>query len=430
MKKIFFIVLLFVFTPYTHAIGANLEESAVDDQWTYDYFNSILDGFALVLENLVYEKSNTTKESRILYYKIDNVKKEVVYYKSLNVSAPSEHVYPPFLKFSEGLVRLCILDVKLRMQLKEKTPENIAIAKITINEMMGTINIMYGCLDEIDNIRILKKGDKVLLFDTSKVRKYLNLYVLKLLKLVSTAPPELTIGVSDTTPILYEKVIIYGTSEKNNDEINIHIVNDELGIHKKYNLISNKYSFSKEVSFDKLGSYKIYATEGNKFSNIVIVNVSKIPVDIVTDETITVYPDENTTISGTLVDYYNNRVNGTVYVGNKSILCKNGKFLTIVYSNRSGNISIRYFGDEIHSSSVKNITLIVYYDIPYYYENSSLIVLENVPISMPWYGYIIFVFILIIVILVAYETILLLKIRKIIISSKKLILLIKNYFKM
>jgi hypothetical protein len=117
-------------------------------------------------------------------------------------------------------------------------------------------------------------------------------------------------------------------------------------------------------------------------------------------------------------------------VGNKSILCKNGKFLTIVYSNRSGNISIRYFGDEIHSSSVKNITLIVYYDIPYYYENSSLIVLENVPISMPWYGYIIFVFILIIVILVAYETILLLKIRKIIISSKKLILLIKNYFKM
>jgi hypothetical protein len=38
MKKISLIALLFIFTPYSHAIGANLEESAVDDQWTYDYF--------------------------------------------------------------------------------------------------------------------------------------------------------------------------------------------------------------------------------------------------------------------------------------------------------------------------------------------------------------------------------------------------------
>jgi len=267
-----------------------------------------------------------------------------------------------------------------------------------------------------------------LLFDTSKVRKYLNLYVLKLLKLMSSAPPALTIGVSDTTPILHEKVIIYGTSEKNNAGINIHIVNDDFDIHKKYNLTSNKHSFSKEVSFDKLGSYKIYATEGDKSSNIVIVNVSKIPVDIITDETITVYPDENTTISGTLVDYYGNGINGTVYVGNKSILCKNGKFLTIAYLNRSGNISIRYLGDEIHSSSVKNITVIMYSDVPYYYENVSLIVMEDIPIPMPWYGYVIFVFILFIVVLVAYETILLLKIRKIMGSSKKLTTLLKKIY--
>jgi hypothetical protein len=143
MKKIFFIVLLFVFTPYTHAIGANLEESAVDDQWTYDYFNSILDGFALVLENLVYEKSNTTKESRILYYKIDNVKKEVVYYKSLNVSAPSEHVYPPFLKFSEGLVRLCILDVKLRMHNLTSPSENFRNGGYTCSDGALTFNDLY-----------------------------------------------------------------------------------------------------------------------------------------------------------------------------------------------------------------------------------------------------------------------------------------------
>jgi hypothetical protein len=428
IKKISLIALLLTFTPYAHAIGANLEELTVDDQWTYDYFDSILTGFALVLENLVYEKSNTTKESHILYYKIDNVKKEVVYYKSLNVSSPSEHVYPPFLTFSKELVRLCILDNKLRMQLKEKTPENIAMAKITINEMMGTINVMYGCLDEIDNIRILKKGDKILLFDTSKVRKYLNLYVLKLLKLMSSAPPALTIGVSDSNPILYEKVIIYGTSDKDNDKINIHIVNDELGIHKKYELTSSKYSFSKEISFDKLGSYEIYATEGDKFSNIVVVNVSKIPVDIITDETITAQPNENITISGTLVDYYNKVIDGAVYVGNKSILCKNGRFSTIVHLNTSANISVRYPGDEMHSPSEKNIKLIIYSDVPYYYENVSLIMMEDIPIPIPWYGYIIFVFILLIVILVICETILLLKIRKIMISSKKLVILLKKIY--
>ena len=418
MKKISLVVLLLIFAPYAHARGANLEESAIDDQWTYDYFNSILDGYSLVLKNLVYEKSNTTKESRILYYKIEDIKKEVVYYNSLNVNTPSKNVYPPFLKFSGGLVKLCILDIKLKMQLKEKTSENIAMAKVTINEMMGIISTMYGCLDEIDRIKTLKKGDNTLLFDTSKVRKYLNMYRLKLSKLKNTAPATLTIGISTDNPILYEKTVLYGTSEKNSDKINIHTVNDELGIHKKRELISKEYSFSTEVSFDTLGSYTVYAEENDKSSNIVFVNVSKTPVDIVMDETITIYPNENTTIGGTLVDYYDNIVNGTVYVGNKSILCKNGKFSTTIQLNSSENISIKYSGDEIHDSSIKNITLLMYSDIPYYYENVSLIVKKDIPFPIPWYGYTIFVFMLLIAILVAYETILLLKIKKIVVSSK------------
>jgi hypothetical protein len=60
----------------------------------------------------------------------------------------------------------------------------------------------------------------------------------------------------------------------------------------------------------------------------------------------------------------------------------------------------------------------MYSDIPYYYENVSLIVKKDIPFPIPWYGYTIFVFMLLIAILVAYETILLLKIKKIVVSSK------------
>ena len=436
MKKynILFLVCFILLSP-VYGIGANIEKAGIDDEYTYNIFNTILKNFENILKNMAYDEEidKAHNESTIVYTEVITIRNDVIYYESsLNVSSKSKYVYKPFYKFAKSLVKLCEYDVQLRILLAYRSKENVAKIRIIINEMLAITKEMHVYLDEIDKIDVLKKGNETLWFDSSGVRKYLHLYELKLLNLDKITPLSFTIAVSNNNPILYETIYIYGTSDEDGN-VDIYIEGDNYS--KVYHVKTNKLRFSTSHTFDKLGTYKIYAIQNNKKSNVVIVKVGKIPTFIIGDNKIIIYPDDkNITLKYNVVDYYGNRLNGTVLLtitngtSTKTIQIPlhDGYLLyTFGIEDLFGvlKILLAYNEDDIHLSTLKDV------DIEYYNISASspplslLSKLINKPQPMPWYGYLIPTFSNVIIICVLYVSILLIKIKKILISSKKLFII-------
>ncbi|XRO75231.1 hypothetical protein ACO3TA_07615 [Methanocaldococcus sp. 28A] len=332
----------------------NPEELVDDDEFTYKYFNDIIKEFADVLNEMVFDNPDYFNDSIYVFKKVEKTRTVILIYKSKNIESPSEYIINPFYEFSKELMHLCELNKELKDDLAKNTTYSLYNARLRIVEINETINNMETLLDEIDNISILKKGNETLKFNTSDVRKYLELYKKKFSKYGNITITNLTIDVSNKNPILFENITIYGIGE--NGYVIIHINNEE---NKTYNLTVKNNLFLMKYSFNRTGIYKIYATQNGKTSNIVYVNVSRIPSYMVVDNNYTAYVGEEIKINGKLIDYYGNPIkNTTIFANNKIIhVDDNGTFTIVEFSPKSllKLINLVYKGNEIYKPANKTV---------------------------------------------------------------------------
>ncbi len=348
--KVLIIVLL---VGYVFALGINPYNVERDDQYTYDYFNSVLNSFSNIFKSIIEDNNTCINQSRNVFKELNCLKNETVLYSAHNITSPVGYVIQPFYKFSKELVYLCNLNMRLKEDISKNTTESLVDAKATVMEINKTLILMENTLDNIDNITYLKKGNETLKFNTSNIRELINLYKSKILKYnMNISIAGLRIYISDNNPIIFENVTIYGIAKNGN--ITIFIGNSSYNFTVKNNTFSMIYSFKKD------GLYKIYAKQNNKTSNILYVNVSKIPTCIYTDkEVYRGYANSNITLNGYVVDWYGKRVNGVVYIMGIPIVLNNGSFTYNIFSNKPTNetITIFYKGSSIYLTSNKTVNV-------------------------------------------------------------------------
>ena len=344
--------------PLSYGKAINPDSAEYDDQYTYDYFNSILNNISNTMNNLILDDKNGNylNQSKNIYNNVELTRDEILLYNSKDIYSPSIYFIDSFYELSKNLVKLCILHSELRNNLETNTTKSLYHAQINAMEINDTLLSMEYSLDKIDDISILKKGNETLRFNTSNIRDLIKTYRYKKRKnsvtYTSIANLSPIVHISNENPILFENVKIYGIGGGENLEL--HVDN------KVYNISLSNNAFSIDYTFDDIGIHKIYATQNNKTSNIIYANVSKIPVDILVDPKFETYINNNIVINGKVIDYYGNYVDGVIYINNVPGKLVNGTFTIFEHSSLASikNIPVIYAGDRFHSSSNKTIKLI------------------------------------------------------------------------
>ncbi len=358
MKKLFIklciltLTLMIIIPIYGNAI--NPYSVKHDDQYTYDYFNSILNDISNTMDRMISEDKSYLNQSKKIYSNVESTRDEILLYDSKGIDSPSIYFIDSFYNLSKNFVKLCELNSELRDNLDKNTTESLYNARINAMEINDTLLSMEYSLNEIDNISILKKGNETLRFNTSNIRELMDIYryakskdSIYYMNITNLTGP--IIYISNENPILFENVKIYGIGDRGSLEL--HIDN------KTYDIYIINGSFATTHAFNRVGIHKIYATQNNKTSNIIHVKVSKIPVNILVDSKFETYVKNHIVIKGKVIDYYMDCVNGTIYIDNHPLKLVDGNFAISEYSSLEcvKNISIVYAGDNIHSPSNKNI---------------------------------------------------------------------------
>ncbi|ADG13902.1 conserved hypothetical protein [Methanocaldococcus infernus ME] len=302
----------------------NTENIVEDDSFTYKYFSNVINKYEQVFNLILNNDNSYINISKGLYYNLTALKNEVLYYKMSNITSPVTYIIPPFYDFSNDLYLLCEINNKFK---KEKTLEDLERLKILINNLENYIK-------EIESIQ-LKKENETLKFDTENLKYLIEIYKMKFFKKRLVYNGTLKIFISKEDPIIYEKVKIFGLAD--NGSIVIYIKNLRSNISEKHTLEVKNNTFSLYYSFKDLSAYMIYAKQNNKTSNILYIKTSRIPTFIYTEEKFKGYVNLPLNISGYILDYFGNKVDGKIYFLNESYRVENGLFSISIVFNKTFN---------------------------------------------------------------------------------------------
>lgn len=176
-------------------------------------------------------------------------------------------------------------------------------------------------------------------------------------------PTALTLYASNPNPFVYENITFYGYAP-GFESVNLHIENKTIVLGVKNNRFSYVYSF------ERPGKYEVFATgvkNGSlESSNVVTINVLKIPTKIVLSSEGSAYINESLKVNGFLLDYYGNALNGerifAEFDGEKFTLLTsvNGSFSFNVTSGESGRklVNVTYLGNEIYAGSWASLSVV------------------------------------------------------------------------
>ena len=339
------ILVIIVSSPPTVA-GKAVPEPTQRDVFLYDYFSQVMVRFEYSLKYALTNESYSLTLANTTFKELELLHEESLYYQDKGLNLTVMHVLPPFYEFSKQLILLDDLTLQFQNNPNPKLAAGI----------LGTIRNMESLLNTIDALK-LRNGTKVLVFDTTGVRKQLE----ELKKMVSQVPPteEFTIGVSDRQPILNETITIFGTCP-NNETVTIVVTNGNSTV---FLAITPKAGFfSTEYRFDALGTYEIHATQAGKRSNTVNVTVRKIPTFFVISGTYSAFINETINLQGKLVDYYGNPLRGRrIFIGNKVITTGHeGEFSEKYTSHKPETlkITLSFEGDETHTGTTREVLLV------------------------------------------------------------------------
>lgn len=341
----FLITLILIIGSLPLTAGKGVEKPVQRDVFLYDYFSEVLVHFEYSLKYTLANESYGLKLATQTLNELELINTEAMYYRDRGVDSPVMEVIPPFYDFARELVTLDNMTLEF-----QRKPTPALAAGIT-----GTIRRMEGDLNKISALR-LRNGTKVLAFNTEKVGKYLE----AIRKLVSKTGPtgKLMIGISTNSPILHQNVTIFGSCP-GNETVTIVIAGKNSTILIPIKPINGL--FSTTYSFDRLGTYTVYATQRGNRSNVVTVTVRKIPSLFLAPDAVSALLNQTATISGKLVDYYGKPLGGrNITVGNESLTTNpDGSFSKGYLSPKAigFRVSLKFDGDSTHSGTTKTVTV-------------------------------------------------------------------------
>ena len=370
------IITLLVFSGFGLAMERHFEyETAYEnDKGIYIYFRVILLYSEMALDKIIAEDNESLYYAINVETKLNTTRDEIEFYKSFGIESKVENYLPPFLELSAGL-RDIALGQKLFL-------DNIEVVKGTndwyayVNasqglEMMGKgISSAERVLDVIDTFEFIDEDNTILTLDTSSLRKKLEkikrMYFgyEKVLNAYNILPPDLLIlYASNLNPFVYDNVTFYGYAS-GFDTVYLHIENQTIVLRAKDGRFSYVYSF------DTVGKYEVFATgvkDGNvEKSNVLVINVVKIPTRIILSSKGSAYINESIRVSGTLRDYYGRPLKGEEVFGEFDgkgfglITSPDGDFSFNVTSSESGRkiVKVTYPGNEIYAESKASLDLV------------------------------------------------------------------------
>ncbi|AMM53291.1 hypothetical protein [Pyrococcus kukulkanii] len=349
MKKILvsLTIILLLITPTLAQIRQVKFESAPrDDSALYEFFSTVLDISASALKDL-----NLTQYKKLQLI-MNWTREEEEFYRARGVNVTLTRYLPPFIQLSKEIGNIIkgVNDFRkfyeLKMYVKAKLSAEFALNNLkdarrtveTIKDMEFIVNNSTKALDTSKVEDALNDIERLLEY-------YLKITSNKIIKSNAT----LVVYVSKKNPYIFENVTIYGYSVF--PEVTLHIGNHSIQV---------PGNFSIPYRFTKIGSYKVYLTAKGKKSNVILVNVSKVPC-LITISSPSGYPNSTITLNGSLKDALGFPIsNATVYVNNSAIKTNAKGDFSVNYTfpyPGTYPVSIFYPGDDIHEKCSKNVTI-------------------------------------------------------------------------
>ncbi|USS41780.1 Ig-like domain-containing protein [Thermococcus aggregans] len=402
------ILTLLIFSGFGLAMERHLEyEKAYEnDKGIYIHFRIILLYSEMALDKVIAEDNESIYYANSVEAKLNTTREEVEFYKSFGIESKVEKYLPPFLELGNGLKKIA-LGQRLFL-------DNIEVVKemrdyyAYVNATLGLEMVKEGissaekALDVIDTFEFVDEDNSTLTLDTSSLREKLEkikkMYsgyerVLSAYKVLTPeevqeiikekekngepigfeefleenqvvlVPASITLYASNLNPYVYENVTFYGYAP-GFENVYLHIENQTIALRVKGGRFSYVYSF------DKVGKYEVFATglkNGSVVkSNVLVVNVLKVPTKIVLSSRGSAYVNESITVKGLLLDYYGRPLKGEEVFGEfdgerfSLVTSSDGRFSFNVTSNEAGKklLNVTYIGSEIYAGSSASLGVV------------------------------------------------------------------------
>lgn len=371
MKRIACIILiLLILSPVSAAASRHvrIEEAEETDLPLYHFFSSLLDLSTTSAEKIV-EREETIDELNSLKRILDISVEEIAEYKARGISTPAEENISEFISLGRALRDIyegqnLFLKSFGTLQ-KEKSYESYLNALRGVEIGKRGIKEAELSVSKIKALEFRGSGGEILKLSTEDIERALERLERifenyeRLLQPYELSERFIVIHASEENPHLFEEVEIYGyTSES---EVTLHVLTPSH--EKNFPVEIEEGRFNLSLSFDELGAHQIFATSGALKSNVLILNVSRIPTIIIAEGGSSRISEEFV-LRGHLLDYRGDPLRGREIISGemRALTDENGSFDFRLKSEKRARISLELLfpGDEIYESSRTTAEVIFY----------------------------------------------------------------------
>jgi hypothetical protein len=368
-----FIMLLLLFSSIAGARHETYSAAPSSDEGIYSFFSDVIRDAGVCLDNVVDESPDADTRASRLESGIKLAVEESRFYAVKGFESNVSRVVQPFSAPSGGVKKLTTYQLVFLTNyeiLKNESDYSAYVeARTAIVNMRSGADAINCSLDGIALIELWNETT-TLNFNVSYLsERLIDVYALidhyeQLLEQYKVEAPAFeedlpVVVVSDEHPLLYEEITIHEYANKTST-LSLFIDNTT---HSLKNQTSEQ---RKKHRFENPGEHDIYA-EGttvdgkNIKSNIVKVDVSKIPTFIVLSYPYSALLNERIKITGLIVDYYDkplHAVNVTVEAGEEETVTTDVSGRFVFYGTRSSEgylkVSAFYPGNGTYKSSSAN----------------------------------------------------------------------------
>jgi len=353
------ILMLLMLSSFGLAISGNsaYSNASPNDYGVYLYFNSLLGDFSSVLDGILKKDNTTLEKATLLYSQINVTKEELVLYSLQGINPKALELMPHFEALGKGAFDIAVGQKEFLDGIERK---DYSKAHNALFSMKFGLKECYSALEYLSQVK-LSGGEGELKFELGKIfeklkniERTIKRYEAILNK--RSKPTDFTLFVSNPSPFVYENVTFYGYT---------------IGL-KNISVVINNVTYPADIpdgkfylkhSFEKVGTYEVYAIGINgsekKFSNKILVNVTKMPTEIIPIQKIS---KEGIIVEGYLVDYFRNGVGEkelVAHINNKTLFTKTNPDGSFMFSLgplfEALNMVISFSGDETYAGC--NITI-------------------------------------------------------------------------